>query len=265
MKFRTGSGMTVSYDDAGAGSTLVFLHGFPLSREMWRPQIDALSRGFRVFAPDLRGFGGTTGFTETPSIEGMAEGVAQFLEALEITSPVALCGLSMGGYVALAFVRKYPQRVRALILADTRAEADDEAGKANRNKMMAFAKEHSAAAVIDQMMPKMFTDTTLSARPEIVAELRRIAAEQSVPAIVHAVQAMRDRPDSTPFLEAIAAPTLVIVGGEDAITPPAMSENLARRISGAKLVTIPGAGHMSNLERTSEFNEAIRSFLLSQS
>ena len=194
----------------------------------------------------------------------MADAVAQFLDTLASTGPVALGGLSMGGYVALAFARTYPARLRALILADTRAEPDDAAGKANRDKMIAFgqgALEGAETRVIEQMLPKLVCDETRTQRPEIVSELRRIGSAQSTAGIIAALQALRDRPDAGPSLGSIAVPTLVIVGAEDALTPPAMSQNLATHIPGAKLVTIAGAGHMSNLEKPREFNDAVRAFL----
>ncbi len=263
MSIRTASGRAVTYEDHGAGRPLVLLHAFPLARLMWRPQIEALSKGFRVIAPDLPGFGGTDPFAGPPSIDGMADAVAEFLDALSVTERVALAGLSMGGYVALAFARKYPDRLRALILADTRAEPDDAAGKANRDKMIAFAGEHSAQDVIDQMLPKLLGGETLSGRPAVVADVRRIAGAQSTAGIIAALQALRDRPDAGPSLGKIDVPTLVIVGADDALTPPAMSQRLAGQIAEAGLVTIPGAGHLSNLERPDEFTDAVRQFLLS--
>ena len=122
---------------------------------MWKPQAEALSKDFRILTPDLPGFGGSSGFMDEPSVDGMAMAVAEFLDAISATEPVVLGGLSMGGYVTMAFACKYPDRFRALILADTRAEPDDAAAKANRDKMIAFAQEHSAADVIEQMLPKM--------------------------------------------------------------------------------------------------------------
>jgi pimeloyl-ACP methyl ester carboxylesterase len=261
MNIRTVSGRTVAYDKAGVGRPVVLLHAFPLSREMWRPQIEALSPEFRVLAPDLPGFGGSTGFTDEPSIDGMAVAVGEFLDALSIAEPIALAGLSMGGYVALAFARKYPDRLRALILADTRAEPDDAAAKANRDKMIAFAADHSAADVIEQMLPKMLSEETRTKRPEVVAGVRRIAAAQPIGGIVNAVKALRNRPDARPELDIIAVPALVLVGAEDALTPPALSEDLAVRIRGS-LQIIPAAGHLSNLERPEVFNEAVRRLLV---
>lgn len=260
MTVLTASGRTVAYDDAGSGPLLVLLHAFPLSREMWRPQIDALSKDFRVVAPDLPGFGGSTGFEDKPAVDRMAIAVADLLEELSIKEPVALAGLSMGGYVALSFARRYPTRLRALILADTKAEPDDTTAKANRDKMIAFALEHSAADVMEQMLPKMVSEETRTQRPEILAEIRRIAAVQPIDGIVNALKALRDRPDSRPGLEKIVVPTLVLVGAEDAVTPPALSQFLAEKTDGT-LEVIPGAGHLSNLERPEVFNDAVRRFL----
>jgi 3-oxoadipate enol-lactonase len=260
MNILTAPGRTVAYDDAGNGPPLVLLHAYPLSREMWRPQVAALAKDFRVLTPDLPGFGGTDGFVGEPSVDGMAMAVGEFLEALSITQPVALGGLSMGGYVALAFSRRYPARLRALILADTKAEPDDATGKANRDKAIAFALEHSAADVIEQMMPKMLGESTRTQRPEVVAEVKRIASTQSIDGIVNTLKALRDRPDSRPGLDTVTAPTLVLVGAEDAITPPALSQNMAAKVRGT-LEIIPGAGHLSNLERPDVFNDAVRRFL----
>ncbi|HEX4590790.1 MAG TPA: alpha/beta fold hydrolase [Gemmataceae bacterium] len=261
MNIQTVSGRTFAYDDAGVGQpTLVLIHAFPLSREMWKPQVETLSPEFRVLAPDLPGFGGTAGFSDNPSVDRMAEAVAEFLDALSLTEPIVLAGLSMGGYVALAFARKHRDRLRGLILADTRAEPDDAAAQANRDKMIAFAKDHSALDVIDQMLPKMVSDETRSQRPKVVDEVRRIAAAQPIGGIINALPALRDRPDARSDLADIAVPTLVIVGAEDALTPPALSKELAVRLR-AVLEIVPGAGHLSNLEKPAEFTAAVRRFL----
>jgi pimeloyl-ACP methyl ester carboxylesterase len=167
----------------------------------------------------------------------------------------------MGGYVALAFARKYGQRLRGLILADTRAEADNAEGKANREKMIAFAESHTPGDVLEQMLGKLVNAETLSRRPEVLQEIRAIAAAQSTSSIVEALQAMRDRPDASPFLATINVPALVIVGKDDALTPPGMAQSLAAGIKGARLEVIPGAGHLSNLEQPELFNRAVDSFL----
>jgi pimeloyl-ACP methyl ester carboxylesterase len=263
MQQQLATSVTVAYDDVGGGLPVVLLHAFPLARAMWRPQVEALRNDYRLIVPDLRGFGGTSGFSETvpPSIEQMADDVAALLAALRLTEPVVLGGLSMGGYVALAFARKHPGWLRGLVLADTRAEPDTAEGKANRDKMIAFARNHSAADVIDQLLPKLLSETTRSQRPEVVAEVRQLAAAQTPTGIIGALEAMRDRPDATAWLGQIDVATLVLVGADDTLTPPSLAETLAARIQGARLEIIPGAGHLSNLEQPDAFNQAVRAFL----
>ena len=182
------------------------------------------------------------------------------LDALAISQPVALIGLSMGGYVALAVARKHPQRLRALVLADTRAEADDEQAKANRDKMITFARSHTASDVLEQLLPKLLAAQTREQRSEIVEEIRRMARDQSIEGIIGALKVMRERPDASDSLASIRIPTLVLVGAEDAVTPPALAEKLAAGIAGTQLVKIPNAGHLSNLEQPAAFNEALLKF-----
>jgi pimeloyl-ACP methyl ester carboxylesterase len=261
MKVQLETSGWVEYDATGQGKPVVLLHAFPLSRAMWRPQVEALQGECRLVVPDLRGFGGTGPFTGAPSVEAMADDVAALLEALAVRKPVVLGGLSMGGYVALAFARRHPTRLRALVLADTRAEPDTPEGKANRNQTIAFAQTHSAAEVIEQMLPKLLGEETRRMRPEVGEEVRQIAAAQSPAAIVAALQALRDRPDARPGLGVVRVPALVVVGGDDTLTPPAVAQALANGIPGAHLVTIGAAGHLSNLEQPAAFNDAVRSFL----
>jgi pimeloyl-ACP methyl ester carboxylesterase len=228
---------------------------------MWAPQLAALQDSYRVIAPDLRGFGGSVGFTETPSLDRMADDVAELLDELKIRERIVLGGLSMGGYTALAFARRHADRLRGLILADTKAEADDAEGKANRDRLIAFAAQHTARDVLEQMLAKLVGPATMAKHSEVVESLRQIAANQTSAGVIGALQAMRDRPDSGPSLAAIAVPTLVIVGEQDTLTPPSLAESLTARIRGAKLVRIAGAGHVSNMENPAEFNAAGRAFL----
>jgi pimeloyl-ACP methyl ester carboxylesterase len=250
----------MEYDDAGRGRPMVLLHAFPLAREMWRPQVEALRDDCRLLAPDLRGFGGTGPFDGPPSVERMADDVAGLLDALRVSEAV-VAGLSMGGYVALAFARRHGGRLRGLVLADTRAEADGPEARANRDKLIAFARDHSAADVIDQLLPKMVSEETRTRRPEVVAEVRRIASAQPPAGVIAALQALRNRPDATRGLELITVPTLVVVGRDDALTPPAVAQALAAGIRGADLATLDGAGHLSNLEQPAAFNSVVRQFL----
>ena len=253
--------MSLTYDDSGAGRPVLLLHGFPLSREMWRPQRDALSSMCRLITPDLPGFGGSPLLAGTPSVESMADAVAGLLDELKLSDKIILGGLSMGGYVCFAFLRKYADRVAGLILADTRAESDDDTAKGNRDKMIGFASTNPPSAVVEQMLPKLLGPQTLAGKPDVVAELKRIGSAQRPAAIIAALQALKNRPDSTPTLATIRVPTLIVVGKDDSITPPAMSEKMAAGIAGSKLVVLDGAGHMANQEKPVEFNEALRAFV----
>lgn len=252
---------TMVYEEKGRGLPLVWLHGFPVDQGMWQPQLDALSDRYRVLAVGLTGFGGSSAFPGTPSLAQMADDVATFLIGLGITTPVVLGGLSMGGYVALAFARQHASRLKGLILADTRAEPDGAEARANRDKMAETARQQGGAAVIEQMLPKLLGPVATQDRPELATLLRRLAIAQPRESIAAALLAMRDRPDATPGLAAIKVPTLVLVGDDDKITPPTSAQALAQQISGATLVTLPQAGHMSNLEQPDAFNTAVRQFL----
>jgi pimeloyl-ACP methyl ester carboxylesterase len=253
----------VTFLDAGKGPPVLLLHAFPLSSAMWRPQIEELQRDYRVVAPDFRGFGSTPGFIGAPSVDQMADDAAALLDELKIQGPVVVSGLSMGGYVALAFARRHASRLRALILADTQAGADDAMAAANRDKMIDFASKNPSPAVIERMMPVALCAETIAKRPEVVGTVRRIASLQAPAGIVGALQALRDRPDATPGLKDIAVPTLVIVGREDAITPLAVAEKLTSNVRGARLVVLEKAGHLSNLEQPEGFNQVVRAFLAS--
>jgi len=253
--------MSIAYDEAGTGEPIVFLHGFPLDRQMWQPQIEGLSGHYRVLAFDYPGFGDSSPSTEGFTIDSLADITADFLDAIGITGRAIVAGLSMGGYVALAFARRHPERLRALILADTRAEADSEEAKANRDLLAEVARQEGPAAVIDKMLPKLIEEGPLANLPDVVKMLTQIAGRQTATAIVHALQAMKERPDATPDLSRIAVSTLVIVGENDLLTPPQVAKLMADHIVGSSLVTIPGVGHISNLQAPGTFNDAIRSFV----
>jgi 3-oxoadipate enol-lactonase len=254
--------VNLAYDSAGSGRPVVLLHAFPLCREMWAAQRGLADR-FRVVTPDLFGFGNSPVPAGGWTMDSMADALAGFLTGVGIGEPVVLGGLSMGGYVALAFARKYPDRLRGLVLADTRAEADAPEAKTNRDKTIAFARQSSAAAVVEQMLPKLLGEFTRANRPDVVAEVKRIGSAQSVDGVAAGLAALRDRPDATPSLAAIRVPTLVVVGAEDALTPPDVARKLAGAIPGAKLEVIPTAGHLSSLECPAEFTTAVRMFLAS--
>ena len=249
--------------DAGAGPPLVLLHPFPFTADVWSGQLEALSTRRRVLAPNLRGFGRTVPFdaTTAPSVDAMADDVAALLDALELAGPIALGGLSMGGYVALAFARRHPRRLRALVLADTRAEPDDADGKEKRNASIARVESGDVPGFVDDMLGKLAGKTTRAERPDLVKQLREHMLRTPASTIAKALVALRDRPDARPQLGAIQVPALVLVGTEDVVTPPSSAEVMAEAIPRAMLVSIPGAGHLSNVEMPVAFDEAVERFL----
>jgi pimeloyl-ACP methyl ester carboxylesterase len=253
---------TIAYEDRGAGPVVVLLHAFPLDAGMWRPQIDDLAPGYRAIAPDFPGFGGSA-VSAGLTVDSAADVVAELLDHLGVNERVVVGGVSMGGYVALAFARLYPQRLGALILADTKADPDDETARAGRDRLIQLAGEKGVSAVVDQLLPKLLGPTTVAQKPEVIEQVRTIAARQSVEGVVAALKALRERPDAGPGLAHVAVPALVIVGEEDAITPLEKAKQLAETVPNARLVTIPGAGHLSNLENESAFNAAVHEFLKS--
>jgi pimeloyl-ACP methyl ester carboxylesterase len=254
-------GSAVAFTDTAAQPTLVLLHAFPFDREMWLPQLKAFAGTARVLAIDLPGFGESAPSQVTFTVESAADTVAKLLDAVTGTGRVVIGGLSMGGYVAMAFARRHPYRVAGLILADTRSEPDDAAARQGREKTIAQVTEVGASGIIDQMLPKLLSDATRANRPDVVSTVRRIASRQTTEAVVAGLLALRDRPDATPGLDMVTVPTLILVGEHDAITPPVLVAGMSTRISGSRVVTIPGAGHLSNLENPDAFNTAVIEFL----
>jgi pimeloyl-ACP methyl ester carboxylesterase len=263
------SGRDVRYFDTGQGRPLVLLHAFPLSADMWQPQLEAPPPGWRLIAPDLRGFGGTArdlslpaGRREAPAtaIDDYAGDVLELLDALELERAV-IGGLSMGGYVAFGVVGRAPERVEALVLADTRSEADSEDARANRVAMLETIGRDGPRGVADAMLPRLLGATTRATRPEVVQEVRRLIEANGPAGLADAVRCMMGRPDATPLAAGLACPALVVVGREDVVTPVALHEELCARMRQASLVVIERAGHLSSLEQPQPFGEALARFL----
>ncbi|MGH9370067.1 MAG: alpha/beta fold hydrolase [Vicinamibacterales bacterium] len=250
---------TVHYVEAGSGWPLVLLHAFPLSADMWRPQLEQVPEGWRVLAPNLRGFGpGASDAART--LSDMAEDVVGLLDALRIER-AAIGGLSMGGYVTLALYRIAPERFSAMVLANTRAGADSAEGRAARDAMSALVREKGPEAVADQMLPKLLGRTSHESRPRLEPLVRAMIRANRTGGIDGAIQAMKNRPDATPLLATVGRPALVISGEEDVLIPLADSAEMDRLLPRSQLVTIPHAGHLSNLEAPDNFNEALGNFL----
>jgi 3-oxoadipate enol-lactonase len=252
--------LRIAYTDQGKGTPVVFLHAFPLSKAMWEPQIKDLSQSCRVIAPDLRGHGESDAPLWRYTIEMFADDIRGLLDHLSIQQAV-LAGLSMGGYIAFAFYRKYRDRVKGLILADTRPQADTSERRQERFNAAQMAHQKGAGAIAEMMIPKLFSSSSLKERPDRVKAVRDIITRTPVAGITGDLMAMAERPDSVPLLSEIACPTLILVGEDDVLTPPTDARFMAETIRKARLEMIPGAGHLSNLENPEAFNSAVRKFV----
>jgi pimeloyl-ACP methyl ester carboxylesterase len=253
----TVNGVSLAVDVRGSGPAVLLVHGYPVDRTLWRAQLADLD-GWRRIAPDLRGLGRSDAPDLGYSMATYAEDLAALLDALG-EEDVVMVGLSMGGYVAFEFLRRYRARVRALVLMGTRAEPDSPEGKRARDAAAALARDGGARAVADQMLPRVLS---AGAQEEVVAEVRRMMEAAPVPGIVGALGAMRDRPDSTALLPGLGGlPTLVVVGEDDAFTPPVAARAMADAIPGAQFAVLPGAGHFPPIERPAETTRVLREFL----
>jgi 3-oxoadipate enol-lactonase len=251
------NGAKLHYEAHGAGRTVLLVHGFPLSGEMWRACVEPMQDDYFLLIPDLRGMGQSEA-TEEATIGQHASDLLQLLDEVGRRSPVVLVGHSMGGYVAFEFYRRYPELVAGLVLVDTRAQADTEEGRKGRYDTAERVQREGSKAVADSMSQKLFAP---SASQEMVDHWRTIMEQTTPQGIIAALHALAERPDSRSTLEIISRPTLIVVGEEDAITPPADSEAMAGAIAAADLEIVPGAGHMVPVEQPERFVAILEQFL----
>lgn len=254
------NGISIAYHDHGNGFPIVLLHAFPLSRLMWAPQEAGLAPQFRIVTLDLRGHGESDAPLQHYSLDQAADDVRGLLDYLSIRQAV-LVGLSMGGYILFAFYRKYAERVKGLVLADTRAQADTDEGKQARFEMAQIAYTQGTIAIADRMLPKLLSPATIQTRPELVQRVRAMIEGNHVSGIAGDLMAMAERPDSVPLLQQMTCPAQIIVGELDLPTPPSDAKFMVDRIPNAHLTILPGAAHLSNLEQPDLFNETVRSFV----
>jgi len=252
--------MKLALREAGdpRGLPVVLLHAFPMSSAMWEPQLGAL-KNFRVILPDLRGFGASP-FSSPWFIEHAVDDLFDSLSSISVEKAV-LVGLSMGGYVALRAVEKNPSRVKALVLCDTRAEADANENKIKRAAAVDFVRARGVAAFLDPFLADALSSKTKTDKPKVVDFLKGVAGKSSPEAVMAALAALASRGDMTAALPGIKAPTAVLVGSQDKITPLPLSELIRSRVPGAELHLIPDAGHFSNAENPEAFNDRLVSFL----
>ncbi len=250
-------GVTLSVETRGAGPAVLFIHGYPLDRTIWQHQMAELD-GFRRIAPDLRGMGRSDAPDLGYSMATYAEDLAGLLEVLG-EETVVLCGHSMGGYVALEFLRRHPDRVRGLVLVDSKAEADSPEGRKARDAQLALVRDAGLTALADQMAPKLLAEGAPAA---LLDQVRAMILASPLPGVAGALGAMRDRADSRVLLPELGRlPVLVISGDGDALIPASAAEALADAIPGASLEIIAGAGHLPMLEQPEAVTAALHRFL----
>ena len=253
---------TMNYTERGLpqGAPIVFIHGFPFNHMMWEPQMKALPNHFRAITYDLRGHGESDVGDGQYTIEFFVDDLIALLDHLVVDRAV-LCGLSMGGYVALRAIERHPDRVRALVLCDTRSEADPNEGKIKRSATVKSIKTNGVAAFADDFVKLIFAPQTFETNPQAVEMIKNSIKANSSLGICGAALALACRTDTTGVLPAIGVPTLILVGEHDKLTPPAASQAMHEKIRGSDLQILPGAAHMSNLENPADFNRFLIEFL----
>ena len=252
-------GLVTGLDVLGDGEPVLFVHGFPLDRSMWRELIGMLS-GLRRIAPDLRGLGTTEGPSTGYSMAEYADDLAALLDVLKIERTV-VCGLSMGGYVAFEFLRRHTSRVRGLLLLNTRAERDGDDARRRRDEMIAAVRRDGVLVLEDLLLDQLIAPGSLETMPQLAERLRAMLERHTQQGVVGAIEAMRDRGDSTELLPTIDVPTLVVAGKEDQLISVESSRKMAAAISGSQFTVIPDAGHVTPLEQPIATGRVVGEFL----
>jgi 3-oxoadipate enol-lactonase len=258
------NGMTMNYVERGTpgGTPIVFVHGFPFSLETWEPQMRALPNHFRAIAYDVRGHGQSDVGDGQYSIEFFVDDLIALLDHLVIKRTI-ICGLSMGGYIALRAVERHPERFHGLILCDTKSEPDSDESRVKRAATLKLVKTNGVDEFAEGFVKGEFAETTFRDNPGIVEKVRSIIKGSSPIGIGGTLLALACRTDTTPVLSKLAVPTLILCGEHDVLTPPKDAEFMHSRVKDSILHLIPKAAHLSNMENTSVFNEKLLLFLKS--
>jgi len=256
------NGIEAYYEDSGNSSALpiVLVHAFPLSHEMWRPQIDSLVSKYRAISYDVRGHGKSGIGDGQYMLEFLVDDLVGLLDFLQLDKAV-LCGLSMGGYIVLRAAERNPERVCAMILADTQARSDSNEAKIKRTAAIKLLKTKGVQAYADNFVKGAFAPENYSGKTDAVKKIKQIIQSNAPLGIGGALLALAGRTDTTSFLSKVKIPTLIIVGESDALTPVSLSEEMRAQIPGSEMHIIGNAGHLSNLENPDEFNKHLLNFL----
>jgi pimeloyl-ACP methyl ester carboxylesterase len=255
------NGIQLDYRDQGEGLPVFFIHAFPLNQTMWDEQLHEFRKMCRTITLDLRGFGNSEVPPGPYLMDRMSADVRGLMSALDIEDAV-LVGLSMGGYISLAFYRNYPGAVKGMVLADTRASSDTHEARKRRLGSAEKAEREGTSAIAADMVPLLLGRSTIERKPEVVSRIRTMIEANSPAGIAAAQRGMAERPDSTYILAGIDRPTLIVVGSEDSLTPVAEAEALRNGIPHSRLCVIKDAGHLTNLEQPAQFNSALSEFLV---
>jgi 3-oxoadipate enol-lactonase len=252
---------TFSYDDMGEGpEVIIFIHGFPFDKNMWKPQMEFFKDTRRVIAYDISSFGKSTNNAETQTINGFSDDLIKLMDALRISQCI-VCGLSMGGYIALNALKRFPGRFSGLILADTQCAADTAEAKENRYKTIQQVEEEGVTNFGEGFIKKAFYKQSLENKKEVVEKIKRVVLSNTTKAIKQGLKALAERSETCSSLVTIHVPTLIICGKEDELTPIEKSKFMHDQIKGSVLKIIEEAGHLSNIEQLDEFNKAMEEFL----
>ena len=257
------SGFTVAYDDLGEGYPVIFLHGFPFNKSMWSEQHIMAQYNIRIIAPDLRGFGNSHDDSYELSMDLFADDLIELMNVL-LLEKVAVCGLSMGGYIALNAIKRYPKRFSALILCDTQCNTDTEEGKAKRYKSIEFIKSNGLSDFTETFIKNALHPASFSQKPELVTNLMKMMLSNSENAYTRGLKSLAERKETCSNLDQIDVPALVICGSDDSLTPVSKSQYLHEQIIGSRISIIQNAGHISNMEQPEIYNQILLDFIKTQ-
>ncbi len=255
------NGINMCYDDLGnKGTPIIFIHGFPFDKSMWEYQMEFFKDSRRVIAYDMRGYGKSTSNDEDTSIHLLADDLVKLMDILQIPEAI-VCGLSMGGYILLDAVKRYPKRFKAIVLSDTQCIADSPEGREKRFKTIEMIEAEGTTNFAEGFVKNIFCSESLANKKEEVEKIKRIILSSSAASITSTLKALAHRSERCSNLAGISCPTLILCGKEDKVTPPAQSEMMHANIASSTLAIINEAGHLSNLEQPEIFNEHLNKFL----